>query len=259
MAFEIRSIIPRNPKRSDVGSSGTGTSLKVAQARRIQITIAAATTVTKFNMGWTAVSGASVARVTDHAGRNRQISINAIAIGHHSTKNVQTNNISWAGKARAPIVDQMICLLASIAWKSPPRAHIRVTRPETEDVTRPTIRGSGGWSCNRPSRMRLSRWQRIKRRVKLLGGSYTHPDGTIELDFEAAAGIDPFVDSEEVQDKKLARYYARQRASKKIAGALLVAAGVFWAAQHTSIPVVEALGIAAVIAMGLWNLCSDGA
>lgn len=34
---------------------------------------------------------------------------------------------------------------------------------------------------------RLTMAQRIHRRIALLGGSYTHPDGSIELDFEAAA------------------------------------------------------------------------
>lgn len=36
----------------------------------------------------------------------------------------------------------------------------------------------------------LSRWEHIKRRFKLLGGSYKHPNGMIELDFEEPAGID---------------------------------------------------------------------
>jgi hypothetical protein len=56
----------------------------------------------------------------------------------------------------------------------------------------------------------LSRWERIKRRFKLLGGSYTHPDGLIELDFEEPAGINPFVDSEEVQQQKLVAYETRK-------------------------------------------------
>ena len=34
---------------------------------------------------------------------------------------------------------------------------------------------------------RLSSWQRVKRRFSLLGGSYIHPDGTIELASEARA------------------------------------------------------------------------
>ena len=56
----------------------------------------------------------------------------------------------------------------------------------------------------------FSRWERIKRRFKLLGGSYTHPNGLIELDFEEPAGINPFVDDEEVQRQKLIAYETRK-------------------------------------------------
>lgn len=56
----------------------------------------------------------------------------------------------------------------------------------------------------------LSIWQRIYRRIALLGGSYTHPDGTLELDFEEKAGIDPRSDSEEVQGRKLAAFLHEQ-------------------------------------------------
>lgn len=59
----------------------------------------------------------------------------------------------------------------------------------------------------------LSPCQRVKRRVSLLGGSYTHPDGHIELDFEAPAGIDGRNDSDELQRLKLASYERRQAAS----------------------------------------------
>lgn len=59
---------------------------------------------------------------------------------------------------------------------------------------------------------RLSPWQRIKRRLSLLGGSYTHPDGHIELDFEGPAGIDSRDDSTELQSAKLAAYEQRQAA-----------------------------------------------
>jgi hypothetical protein len=52
----------------------------------------------------------------------------------------------------------------------------------------------------------LSIWQRIHRRIALLGGSYRHPDGRIEFDFEAAAGIDGRNDSEELQEAKLDAY-----------------------------------------------------
>ena len=56
----------------------------------------------------------------------------------------------------------------------------------------------------------LSWWERIKRRFNLLGGSYTHPNGLIELDFEEPAGINPFVDDEEVQRQKLMAYETRK-------------------------------------------------
>lgn len=56
----------------------------------------------------------------------------------------------------------------------------------------------------------LSPWQRVRRRIALLGGSYTHPDGHIELDFEGPAGIDGRNDSSELQATKLARYERRQ-------------------------------------------------
>ena len=41
--------------------------------------------------------------------------------------------------------------------------------------------------------MKLSLAQRIKRRIWLLKGSYTHPDGTNELDIDEKVGIDPTV------------------------------------------------------------------
>jgi hypothetical protein len=60
---------------------------------------------------------------------------------------------------------------------------------------------------------RLSPWQRIRRRLALLGGSYKHPDGHIELDFEGLAGIDSRNDSAELHAAKLAAYEQRQAAS----------------------------------------------
>lgn len=56
---------------------------------------------------------------------------------------------------------------------------------------------------------RLSPWQRVQRRFALLGGSYRHPDGHLELDFEAAAGINRR-DDDEQQAAKLAAYERRQ-------------------------------------------------
>jgi hypothetical protein len=56
----------------------------------------------------------------------------------------------------------------------------------------------------------LSWHQRIKRKVSLWGGSYEHPDGHLELDFESPAGIDGRTDSESLQTKKLIAYENRQ-------------------------------------------------
>ncbi len=61
----------------------------------------------------------------------------------------------------------------------------------------------------------LSRLQRIKRRISLLGGSYTHPDGTIELDIDAPAGVDPRTDSQEVIEEKFARYFGAPKVERR--------------------------------------------
>jgi hypothetical protein len=68
----------------------------------------------------------------------------------------------------------------------------------------------------------LSRWERIMRRIKLLGGSYTHPNGLIELDFEEPAGINPFIDSDEVQQQKLVAYEAVKNVKSQKLGYLVV-------------------------------------
>jgi hypothetical protein len=52
---------------------------------------------------------------------------------------------------------------------------------------------------------RLTPWQRIKRRISLLGGSYVHPGGSIELDIDEKAGVNPG-DSEKLQDAKITSY-----------------------------------------------------
>ena len=56
----------------------------------------------------------------------------------------------------------------------------------------------------------LSWQQRIKRKVSLWGGSYKHPDGHLELDFESPAGINGRTDSDSLQTKKLIAYENRQ-------------------------------------------------
>ena len=58
--------------------------------------------------------------------------------------------------------------------------------------------------------MKLSLLQRIKRRIWLLKGSYTHPDGTIELDIDEKAGVDPTVDSEETINRKFDAWGKRE-------------------------------------------------
>jgi hypothetical protein len=59
--------------------------------------------------------------------------------------------------------------------------------------------------------MNLSRWQRIMRRLSLhFASSYTHPDGTIELDIDEKAGIDPTVDDEGAQRRKFATWNKRE-------------------------------------------------
>lgn len=57
---------------------------------------------------------------------------------------------------------------------------------------------------------RLSLIQSIRRRFALSGGSYTLPDGHIELDFEEPAGIDRRNDDLALQQAKLADYEERQ-------------------------------------------------
>jgi hypothetical protein len=58
----------------------------------------------------------------------------------------------------------------------------------------------------------LTLWQRFRRRIALLGGSYTHPDGFIELDFEGPAEIDGRNDSDKLQETKLDNYHRRRSA-----------------------------------------------
>ncbi len=81
--------------------------------------------------------------------------------------------------------------------------------------------------------MKLSLLQRIKRRIWLLGGSYTHPDGTLELDFDEKAGIDPTVDDEETIDRKFATWIRREQLTELrwrwfLIGALVGGALVYW-------------------------------
>lgn len=67
----------------------------------------------------------------------------------------------------------------------------------------------------------LNTWQRLRRKLALLGGAYTHPNGFIELDFEAAAGVN-FSDTEEVAEAKMKLHEARHSRRS------LVLTCVFW-------------------------------
>jgi hypothetical protein len=107
----------------------------------------------------------------------------------------------------------------------------------------------------------LSQWQRIKRRINLLDfegfglhGMYKHPDGTVEWDFEAKAGIDPFVDIEEVKYQKRERYFRRKRERKKAFGGVWVAAGVSLLAWQMNVPAPWAIYGGCLIGYGLWRL-----
>lgn len=73
----------------------------------------------------------------------------------------------------------------------------------------------------------LTLLQRVWRRIALLGGSYTHPDGSIELDFEASAGVDHYRDSEEVKSAKVEGWWRRHARQLRLAGAVYVGIGVY--------------------------------
>lgn len=75
--------------------------------------------------------------------------------------------------------------------------------------------------------MNLTLLQRIHRRIALLGGSYTHPDGSIELDFEAAAGVDHYQDSEDVKARKVDQKALKDSKASRVSGALMVGMGVY--------------------------------
>ena len=100
--------------------------------------------------------------------------------------------------------------------------------------------------------MNMSRWQRIKRRFSLMGGSYVHPDGTLELDFDEKAGIDRAVDSEDVQWDKLRRYEIEQRRQqRRRIGTWFLATSGFLVALHLEMPTWQAVIVASMIAIGI--------
>jgi hypothetical protein len=82
--------------------------------------------------------------------------------------------------------------------------------------------------------MNLSFGQRVKRRIWLTFAShYYHPDGTLELDIDEKAGIDPTRDREETQDAKLNAWGKREAARSQwwsgfMVGALVAGTLVYW-------------------------------
>lgn len=82
--------------------------------------------------------------------------------------------------------------------------------------------------------MNLSFGQRIKRRIWLTFAShYYHPDGTLELDLDEKAGVDPSRDSQAVQDRKFAAWDRREGKRQNwwsgfVAGAIVGGCVVYW-------------------------------
>lgn len=78
--------------------------------------------------------------------------------------------------------------------------------------------------------MPLSFSQKIKRQLALLGGSYTHPDGYIELDFDAAARItrgDSTAEQFEKIDALARREASRARFLQRVMGAAFLGWGIY--------------------------------
>jgi hypothetical protein len=88
-----------------------------------------------------------------------------------------------------------------------------------------------------------------------LGGSYTHPDGSIELDFEAAAGVDHYRDSDEVKEAKVDRKAAKDVKSSRVTGALLVGYGVYLLTRPDASG-WQLVGGAALVAFGVYQVAS---
>lgn len=95
--------------------------------------------------------------------------------------------------------------------------------------------------------------QRVRRRLALLGGSYTHPDGSIEFDFEAAAGVDHYNDSDETKEAKVDRKAAKEARSSRITGALMVGCGVYLITRPAA-SAWQLLGGAALVALGVYQV-----
>ena len=104
--------------------------------------------------------------------------------------------------------------------------------------------------------MKLTPWQRVKHRL-MWGGSYTHPDGYIEMDFDGVAGINRD-DSEWERDAKFRVYQRRQaireRDGAHLFGAGLIGLGTYFLASHLSFERWDAIGVAASMAVGAYFL-----
>lgn len=98
----------------------------------------------------------------------------------------------------------------------------------------------------------LTLLQRIHRRFALLGGSYTHPDGSIELDFEATAGVDHYRDSEEVKEAKVERKWQREAKQTRVAGPMMVGVGVYLLTRPDA-SAWQLIGGAALVALGVYQ------
>lgn len=101
--------------------------------------------------------------------------------------------------------------------------------------------------------------ERIKRRLALMGGSYTHADGYIELDFDRKAGINQADDSEgkfAKLDRLGMREAARERFWRRVTGAGFIAVAIFYLAD--GMHVEHAMAIGALIAWGVFILSGSG-
>lgn len=95
--------------------------------------------------------------------------------------------------------------------------------------------------------------QRFHRRIALLGGGYTHPDGSFEFDFEAAAGVDHYGDSEEVKQAKVNRKAEKDVRSSRVGGSILVGGGVYLLTRPDA-SAWQLLGGAALVALGVYQV-----
>ena len=93
--------------------------------------------------------------------------------------------------------------------------------------------------------------QRIRRRFALWGGTYTWPDGYLELDIDAKAGITRAETSED-QHRKLGQLAAREKFWQRLFGISFLSIAAYLVADHLRMehPIV----IAALVGFGAFNL-----